>query len=113
MFDPLIRFGKRNQLISLAFSSTPHIFGKRSDNKRLSMIDFSSTPHIRFGKRAPSNTFSENYVTKYLPFNLAVSEMPLSGTNSFLAHYGENGPFVRYRRPNPVDEEDTMLRFGK
>lgn len=42
---------------------------------------------------------------------MASNELPSAETS--LMPYSKNGRFVRYRRPNPVDEEDTMLRFGK
>jgi len=103
MMDPIIRFGKRTP------STAPLIrFGKRHPNNP-------SAPLIRFGKRSISSLASS---APHIRFGKRDAEPDLTSSEEIMGFYEPSAAdylysrFNRNRRPNPVDFEDTMLRFG-
>ncbi|KAI1704133.1 FMRFamide-like neuropeptide 13 [Ditylenchus destructor] len=108
MDSPLIRFGKRSP------STAPLIrFGKRLPNDPgAPLIRFgkrafqNSAPHIRFGKRSDSNNLLATDPLTSSEEQLLDSVDPEVAADYLYSRFNRN------RRPNPVELEDTMLRFG-
>jgi len=103
MMDPIIRFGKRSP------NTAPLIrFGKRLPNDP-------SAPLIRFGKRASVSNLVPS--APHIRFGKRDAE-PLTSSEEIMGYWEPSAAdylysrFNRNRRPNPVDFEDTMLRFG-
>nr|UXN84090.1 FMRFamide-related peptide 13 precursor [Heterodera glycines] len=117
--DPLIRFGKRDVPVLARETRNPMgmdspliRFGKRSPMDGAPLIRFGrssldSGPLIRFGKRSDYDG---------APLIRFGKRVPLSPHIRFGKRENmEEGIFrmSRNQRPNPIVEQDTLLRFGR